>query len=87
MPRKYYTMRRVSLYGRAIEFVSRNEQKLLNRLGPDDKKLFEAYVDTQDEVNQLIAVQNLIYGFRFGLIMTAESFVGKDDLYVKGNDL
>lgn len=76
-----------SAYGRAIALVSHSEQKLLAQLGADDKKLFEAYVDTQNEINRLTAVQNLIYGFRLGLIMTAESFVGKDDLYAHENDI
>ena len=75
---------RDSEYGRAMEYVERNEEKLLGRLGADDKEIFQAYVDMQGEVNQLTAVKNLIYGFKLGLTMTAEAFAGLDDLYNGG---
>ena len=63
------------------------EEKLLDRLGAEDRDLFEKYVDAQGEANQLTAVKNLIYGYRLGLTMTAEAFVGMDNLYAGGEDL
>lgn len=78
--------KRDSRYGRAMELVSRNEQKLLDRLGAEDKDLFQKYVDAQGEVNQLTAVQNLVYGYRLGLVMTAEAFVGMDSLIAGGEE-
>ena len=69
-----------SAYGRALDCVSRSEQKLLERLGAEDRKIFEAYADMQGEVNRLTAVKNLVYGFRLGLTMTAEAFTGLDSL-------
>lgn len=76
-----------SKYGRAIELVSRIKQKLLDRLGADDKDLFEKYADAQGKINQLTAVKNLVYGYMLGLIMTAEAFIGVDDLYSGGEEL
>lgn len=76
-----------SRYGKAIELVERIEEKLMDRLDTDDKDLFEKYVDAQVEANQLTAVKNFVYGYKLGMIMTAESFVGIDDLYVGGEDL
>ena len=76
-----------SKYGRVLGLVTDIEQKLLDRLGADDKDLFEKYVDAQGEANQLTAVKNLIYGYKLGLIMTAEAFVGMDDLYAGGEEL
>lgn len=73
-----------SEYTQAMECVSRSEHELLERLGTADQEIFRAYVDMQGEVQQLAAVKNLIYGFKLGLIMTAESFIGMDDLYVNG---
>ena len=73
-------------YGRVIELVSRIEQKLLDRLGADDKNLFEKYVVAQGEANQLTAVKNLVYGYKLGLMMTAETFIGMDDLYFGGEE-
>lgn len=76
-----------SKYGKAIELVVRIEEKLMDRFNTDDKDLFEKYVDAQAEANQLTAVKNFVYGYKLGMIMTAESFVGIDDLYVGGEDL
>ena len=78
--------KRDSEFGKAMELVSRNEQKLLDRLGADDKDLFQKYIDAQGEVNRLTAVKNLIYGYKLGLIMTAEAFVGRGDLIVGEED-
>lgn len=75
-----------SKYGKTMEYVSRNEQKLLERLGAEDKKIFQTYVDMQTELNQLTAVKNLIYGYRLGLTMTAEAFVGMKDLFINGDE-
>ncbi len=74
-----------SAFGKAMELVSRNEQKLIDRLGAEDKEIFQKYIDAQGEVNQLTAVKNLIYGYKLGLIMTAEAFIGKHDL-IAGED-
>ena len=74
-------------FSRAMELVSRKEQKLLDRLGADNKDLFQRYIDAQGEVNQLTAVKNFMYGYKLGLIMTAEAFIGMDDLCVGGENV
>lgn len=66
--------------------LTRNEQKILDRLGTEDKALFEKYVDAQGEVNRLTATNNFIYGYKLGLIMTAEAFVGRNDLVIGEED-
>lgn len=78
--------KRNSEYGQAMRAVSGNEEKLLARLNEDEKILFEKYADAQSEVNRLTAVGNLIYGYKLGLIMTAEAFVGMDDLITGGEN-
>lgn len=78
--------KRNSDYSKAMEFVSHNKQKLLEQLEGENKATFEKYVAMQDELNQLTAVNNQIYGYKLGLIMTAESFIGMDDLYFNGNE-
>lgn len=78
---------RSSRYGRVIKLVAGIEQKLLTRLGADDKDLFEKYVDAQGELNQLTAAKNLVYGYKLGLIMTPEAFVGMDGLYAGSTEL
>ena len=74
-----------SAFDKAMKLVSRNEQKLFDCLGAEDKATFQKYVDAQGEVNQLTSVKNLIYGYKLGLIMTAEAFIGKNDL-IAGED-
>ena len=69
-----------SEYGQAVRAASNNEEKLLGKLAGEEKALFQKYVDVQGEVNQLTAVKNLIYGYKLGLLMTAEVFVTSGDL-------
>jgi hypothetical protein len=76
--------RRGSEYGEAMRVLVGNEEKLRARLDEDETILFEKYMDAQGELSRLTAVRNLIYGYRLGLIMTAEAFVGMDDLVMGG---
>ena len=69
-----------------MRVLSGNEEKLLARLNEEEKVLFQEYVDAQGEVNQLTAVSNLIYGYKLGLIMTAEAFVTSEELIAGGED-
>jgi len=72
--------KRDSEYGQAVRTASKNEEKLLGSLDGEEKVLFQKYVESQGEVNQLTAVKNLVYGYKLGLLMTAEAFVATDDL-------
>lgn len=76
-----------SSYGRALELVAQIERELLDRLGAQEKELFIKYIAAQGEVNQLGAVRNCVYGYKLGMVMTAEAFVGMDDLYLSGEKL
>jgi len=78
--------KRSSEYGQAVGAVSINEDKLLVRLDEEEKILFQKYVDAQGEVNQLTAVESMIYGFKLGLLMTAESFMKSGDLVAGERD-
>ena len=66
--------------GQALALVGRIEAKLLARLSPADAVLLEKLTDAQAELNRLTAVQNFLYGYKLGLIMTAEAFTTRDDL-------
>ena len=65
---------RNSAYGRAVKTLSDTEEKLLKRLGAEEKSLFEQFSSVQGDLNQLTAVSNLVYGYKLGLLMTAEAF-------------
>lgn len=72
--------KRNSAYGEALRALSGNEEKLLAMLNEDERTIFQKYIDAQEEINRLTAVGNLIYGYKLGLMMTAEAFVGMDGL-------
>jgi len=64
-----------SRFGQAVAAVASNEEKLFAKLNEEDKVLLEKLIDAQSEVNQLTAVKNLVYGYKLGVLMTAEAFV------------
>ena len=76
------TFKKNSEYGRAMRVVSEIEGKLLDRLSEEDRAIFERFVEAQGKINQLTAVKNLEYGYKLGVVMTAEVFVTSEDLIV-----
>lgn len=78
--------RQDSEYGEVMRALAHSEEKLGARLSGEEKTWFESYVNTQGELNRLTAVSNLVYGFKLGLIITAEAFVGRDDLIANGEN-
>lgn len=74
------SFRKDSELGRTVALVSRIEEKLTKRLDTEDAELLEKFIDAQLEVNRLTAVQNLLYGYKLGVIMTAEAFVTGGEL-------
>ena len=69
-----------SRYGRAMEAICKNEEQLLAMLNDEEKIVFQNFIDAQGEVNSLTAVKNLVYGYKLGVLMTAEAFVTGGDL-------
>lgn len=74
-------------FGEAMKSVSTNEEKLLRILDGEAKIIFEKYNEAQGEVNQLTAVKNLVYGYKLGLLMTAETFITSGDLVAGEEEL
>lgn len=64
-----------SQYAKTIRTLSCIEETLMERLNEDDKILIQSYIDAQSELNRITAVDNLMYGYKLGLMMTAEAFV------------
>lgn len=69
-------------FGQAMALVSRIEEKLLEKLNPEERELLVKLCDAQSEVNRLTALRNLLYGYKLGLTMTAEAFVTSGELVV-----
>ena len=67
-------------YCEAMRFVTINEEKLLARLSEEEKAIFQKFVDAQDEANQITATENLVRGYKLGVLMTAEAFVACERL-------
>jgi len=74
------TFTRDSKYGQIMGDICINEEKLLNKLNDEEKADFQKFVDAQMDLNQLTAVQNFIYGYKLGLLMTAEAFITSGQL-------
>lgn len=71
-----------SVYAEVLGVISCNEEKLLARLSGEEKEILEKYMDAQMELNQLTAIKSQIYGYKLGVLMTAEAFVTGSDLIV-----
>jgi len=64
-----------SAYAEVMQVICHLEEKLLAQLNEEEKELLEKYIDAQLELNSLTAVKGQIYGYKLGLLMTAEAFV------------
>ena len=78
--------KRNSAFGEAMRAVSTNEENLLGRLNEEEKAIFQKYIDAQGEVIQMTAVKNMVYGYKLGLLMTAEAFLTSGGLVAGGED-
>ena len=72
--------RKDSEIGQVSALVCRIEEKLLTKLNAEEAELLEEFTDAHIERNRLTAIQNLLYGYKLGVIMTAEAFVTAKDL-------
>jgi len=69
-----------SEYGRAIASAADNEAKLLAKLSGEDKIIFQTILEAHLKIVGLTAKENLVYGYKLGVTMTTEVFVGRDSL-------
>ena len=81
------TFKRNSELGQAMRAASKGEERLLGKLNGEEKAIFQKYIDAQSEVNQLTAVKNLIYGYKLGLLMTAEAFITGGECIIGENEM
>jgi hypothetical protein len=76
------SFKRNSQLGRAMESLRKNEEQLLALLNDDEKALLEKYIDAQGEINSLTAAKNLVYGYKLGVLITAEAFITSDEIVI-----
>lgn len=72
------TFIRDSAYGKAVQTMSENEDKLIELLDGKQKKLFLDLVNAQGTVNGTTAVENYINGFRLGAKIALEIMSDED---------
>jgi len=67
-----------SRYGRTLQSMHDHETKLLSELDGDLKKILEQFSEEQAELNLLTGIDKFTYGYRLGVLMTMEVFIGND---------
>jgi len=73
------SFKRDSHYGRTMKTVHDFETKLLSSLSGESKASFEQFSEAQAELNLITGIDRFIYGYRLGVLMTMEVFIGSDE--------
>ena len=68
--------RKVGEYAHVLQLVTRNEEKLTQTLTEAQKENFEKFKDSTSELNGMTEVTAFTLGFKLGLRLTAEAFIG-----------
>jgi hypothetical protein len=71
---------RDSAYGKAIKRLSDAEGQLLRLLNEEQKTAFDSFTQAQAEVSDRAETDRFLYGYRLGVLMTAETFTTADEL-------
>ena len=70
------SFRRTGEYAHILQLVARNEEKLKETLTEVQKETFEKFKDNTSELNDMTEVTAFTLGFKLGLRLTAEAFIG-----------
>ena len=65
-----------------LKAIHKKGQKLFAMLSDDEKAMFEEISEAQTELENLSAINGFIYGYKLGVVMTAEVFVKSGELIV-----
>jgi hypothetical protein len=71
-----------SRYARALQKIVDCEDKLISMLNDEGKEVLKQFIDSQAEINLISGVDRFKYGYKLGVLMTAEVFNGKQDLII-----
>ena len=63
-------------YAHILQLVARNEEKLTETLTEAQKETFKKFKDGTSELNGMTEVTDFTLGFKLGLRLTAEAFIG-----------
>lgn len=67
-------------YRKAIKEAYETAEELDEKLNDEEKKLFEKFRDAQSDESHIYEVDRFIRGYRLGVLMMIEVFVGSADL-------
>ena len=68
--------RRAGEYAHILQLVARNEEKLTETLTEAQKEIFKKFKDNTSELCSMSEVTAFTLGFKLGLRLTAEAFIG-----------
>ena len=66
-------------YAHILQLVTRNEEKLTETLSEAQKETLEKFKDGTSELSSMTEVTDFTIGFKLGLRLTAEAFIGGND--------
>jgi len=64
-----------SRYRQAMRAVCDTEAKLSSKLSDEEKLCLQKFGEAHSELNCITALENFTYGYKLGLLMTAEAFI------------
>ena len=70
--------RRTGEYADILHLITRHEEKLTETLTEAQKETYEKFKDSTSEICSMTEVTAFSLGFKLGLRLTAESFIGSD---------
>ena len=71
-----HSYRRTGEYAHILKIVARHEEKLTESLTEAQKETFEKFKDGTSELSSMTEVTAFTIGFKLGLRLTAEAFIG-----------
>ena len=74
-----HSYRRTGEYAHILKIVARHEEKLTETLTEAQKETFEKFKDGTSELSSMTEVTAFTIGFKLGLRLTAEAFIGGND--------
>ena len=71
---------------KAIKVMYKTAETLDTKLNDEEKKLFEQFRDAQSDGNHIYEVDRFIRGYRVGVLMMVEVFMGASGLLLDAEE-
>ena len=67
-------------YGKIMNRLAKKEIELIERLDEQGKGIYDEFTKAQAEISLLDNTDRFVTGYRLGVLMTIEVFLGRDEL-------